>query len=76
MGSLILGKIRKIFDLNKGDDSVFRTKNGAQKILTKFKDKPYSILLRAASGICGWHEKVANRQGHELDGQGGNGTCD
>ena len=45
VGGQILGKIRKIFDLNKGDDSVFRTKNGAPKILTKFKDKPYSYEL-------------------------------
>ncbi len=41
VGSQILGKICRIFDLNKGDDSVFRTKNGAPKILMKFKDKPY-----------------------------------
>ncbi len=41
----ILGKIRKVFDLNKGDDAVFRTKNGAAKIMTKFKDKPYSYEL-------------------------------
>jgi hypothetical protein len=45
VGSQILGKIRMIFDLNKGNDSVFRTKNGAPKILTKFKDKPYSYEL-------------------------------
>jgi hypothetical protein len=45
VGSIILGKVRKIFDLNKGDDSVFRTKNRAPKILTKFKDKPYSYEL-------------------------------
>ncbi len=25
---VILGKVRKVFDLNKGDDAVFRTKNG------------------------------------------------
>ncbi len=25
----ILEKVRKVFDLNKGDDAVFRTKNGA-----------------------------------------------
>ena len=41
----ILKKIRKVFDLNKGDDAVFRTKNGAPKIMTKFKDKPYSYEL-------------------------------
>jgi hypothetical protein len=43
--AFILGKVRKIFDLNKGDDAVFRTRNGAPKIMTKFKDKPYSYEL-------------------------------
>ncbi len=38
VGAFILGKVRKIFDLNKGDDAVFRTHNGAPKIMTKFKD--------------------------------------
>jgi hypothetical protein len=42
---IILEKVRKVFDLNKGDDAVFRTKNGAPKIMTKFKDKPYSYEL-------------------------------
>ena len=41
----ILGKVTKVFDLNKGDDAVFRTKNGAAKIMTMFKDKPYSHEL-------------------------------
>ena len=41
----ILKKVRNVFDLNKGDDEVFRTKNGAPKIMTKFKDKPYSYEL-------------------------------
>jgi hypothetical protein len=45
VGAFILGKVRKIFDLNKGDDAVFRTRNGAPKIMTKFKDKPYSYEL-------------------------------
>jgi hypothetical protein len=31
VGSQILGKVRKIFDLNKGDDSVFCTKNGHRR---------------------------------------------
>jgi hypothetical protein len=35
----ILKRIRKVFDLNKGDDAVFRTRNDAPKIMTKFKDK-------------------------------------
>ena len=34
----ILEKVREVFDLNKGDDAVFRTKNGAPQIITKFKD--------------------------------------
>ncbi len=42
---IILDKVRKVFDLNKGDDAVFRTKNGTPKIMTKFKDKPYSYEL-------------------------------
>jgi hypothetical protein len=42
----ILGKqIQKVFDLNKGDDNIFRTKNRAPKLLTKFKDKPYTYEL-------------------------------
>ncbi len=45
VGKHIVGKVQKIFDLNKRDDSVFRTKNGAPKILTKFKDKPYLYEL-------------------------------
>ncbi len=28
-----------------GDDAVFRMRNGAAKIMTKFKDKPYSYEL-------------------------------
>ena len=42
---IILDKVRKVFDLNKGDDAVFWTKSGAPKIRTKFKDKPYSYEL-------------------------------
>ena len=38
-------KVRNVFDLNKGDDEVFRTKNDAPKIMTTFKDKPYSYEL-------------------------------
>ncbi len=41
----ILEKVRNVFDLNKGDNEVFRTKNGAPKIMTKFKNKPYSYEL-------------------------------
>jgi hypothetical protein len=42
VSEVILDKVRKVFDLNKGDVEVFRTNNGAPKIMTKFKDKPYS----------------------------------
>ncbi len=31
VSEVILDKIRKVFDLNKGDDKVFRTKNGTPK---------------------------------------------
>ncbi len=31
------------------EDSVFSTKNGAPKILEQFKDKPYTLELRASS---------------------------
>ena len=45
VSEVIMKKVRKVFDLNKGDGEVFRTKNGAPKIMTKFKDKPYSYEL-------------------------------
>jgi hypothetical protein len=45
VGAVILDKVRKVFDLNWGDDAVFRVRNGAPKIMTKFKDKPYSYEL-------------------------------
>jgi hypothetical protein len=45
VGAVVLDKVRKVFDLNWGDDAVFRMKNGAPKIMTKFKDKPYSYEL-------------------------------
>ncbi len=41
MKETILG----IFNKNVGDDSVFPTKNGSPKILTKFRDHPYSYEL-------------------------------
>ncbi len=43
--AVILDKVRKVFDLNWGDDAVFRMMNAAPKIMTKFKDKPYSYEL-------------------------------
>ncbi len=33
VSDVILKKVRMVFDLNKGDDEVFRTKNGAPKIM-------------------------------------------
>jgi hypothetical protein len=45
VGAVILDKVRKVFDLNWGEDAVFRARNGAPKIMTKFKDKPYSYQL-------------------------------
>jgi hypothetical protein len=45
VGPVILDKVLKVFDLNWGDDAVFRMRNGASKIMTKFKDKPYSYEL-------------------------------
>jgi hypothetical protein len=34
VGEVILDKIRKVFDLNWGDDAVFRARYGAPKIMT------------------------------------------
>ncbi len=45
VGAVILDKVGKVFDLNWGDDAIFRARNGAPKIMTKFKDKPYSYEL-------------------------------
>jgi hypothetical protein len=45
VGAVILDKVRKVFDLNWEGDAVFRARNGAPKIMTKFKDKPYSYEL-------------------------------
>ncbi len=52
VGAVILEKVRKVFDLNWGDDAVFRARNGAPKIMTKFKDKPcsYELLPEYANG--------------------------
>jgi hypothetical protein len=40
-----LDKVRKVFNLNEGDDAVFGSQNGAPRIMTKFRDKPYSYEL-------------------------------
>jgi hypothetical protein len=74
VSEVILRKVRKVFDLNKGDDEVFRTKNDAPKIMTKFKDKPYSyeLLPEYANGS----EKFPKGKVDELGGQDGNGEGD
>jgi hypothetical protein len=36
VNEVILERIREVFDLNKGDVAVFRTKNGAPKIMANF----------------------------------------
>ena len=41
----ILEKVKEVFDLNKGEDAVFRTRNGSPKIMIKFKDKLDSYEL-------------------------------
>ena len=45
-------KVYGIFLSGAGDDIVFSTKNGCPKILTKYKDNPYSyeLLPEYASG--------------------------
>jgi hypothetical protein len=60
VGAFILGKVRKIFDLYKGDDAVFRTRNEALKIMTTFKDKPYSyeLLPEYANGDSKSHQRL------------------
>jgi hypothetical protein len=45
VGAVILDKVGKVFDLNWGDDAVFRARNGTPKTMTKFKDKSYSYEL-------------------------------
>jgi hypothetical protein len=45
VGVVILDKVRKVFDLNWGDDAVFRARNGAPKIMTKLTDKSFSYEL-------------------------------
>ena len=39
-------KVKKFLSTYVGQDSVFPTKNGAPRILTEFKDKPYKYELR------------------------------
>ncbi len=41
VGAVILDKVRKVFDLNWGDDAVFRAKNGVPKIMTKLVQRNF-----------------------------------
>jgi hypothetical protein len=45
VSAVILEKVWKVFDLNKGDGAVFKTQNGAPRIMTKFRDESYSFEL-------------------------------
>jgi hypothetical protein len=71
VSAAILKKVRNVFDLNKGDDEVFRTKNGAPKIMTKFRDKPYSYEL--FSEDANGSKKFPTVNVHELGGKVGHG---
>jgi hypothetical protein len=42
---VILRKVYLVYDKWVGNDSVFSLSNGAPKIMTKFKDRPYSYVL-------------------------------
>ena len=42
---IVLRKVYLVYDKWVGNDSVFPLNNGAPKIMTKFKDKPYSYEL-------------------------------
>ncbi len=42
---VVLRKVYLVYDKWVGNDSVFSLNNGAPKIMTKFKDKPYSYEL-------------------------------
>jgi hypothetical protein len=42
---VILSKVYLVYDKWVGNDSVFPLSNGAPKIMTKFKEKPYSYEL-------------------------------
>ncbi len=42
---ILLCKVYLVYDKWVGNDSVFPLSNGAPKIMTKFKDKPYSYEL-------------------------------
>jgi hypothetical protein len=74
VGAVILDKVRKVFDLNLGDGAVLRARNGAPKIMTKFKDKPYSyeLLPEYANGSKKFstHDQINELGRQERHGQG------
>ena len=43
---IILRKVYALYDYYVGEDKVFPVKNGAPRILTKYKDIPYSYELQ------------------------------
>jgi hypothetical protein len=69
VGAVILDKVGKVFDLNWGDDAVFRVRNGAPKIMTKFKNKPYSYEL-LPEYVNGSKKFIPHYQVDELGRQG------
>ncbi len=58
---IILRKVYLVYDKWVGNDSVFPLSNGAPKIMTKFKDKPYSyeLLPEYLHGEKNWEGKTA-----------------
>ena len=42
----VLQKVYVLYDYYVGEDRVFPTKNGAPRIMTKYKDTPYSYELQ------------------------------
>ncbi len=69
---IILKKIYILYDKYVGKDSVFPVSNGAPRIMTKYKDRPYTYELQPeyASGerkfpcvkAMDWTEKTATAQ--------------
>jgi hypothetical protein len=48
--SIILKKVYLLYDKYVGEDKVFLIKNGAPRIMTKYKDIPYTYELQ--TGVC------------------------
>ena len=59
---VILRKVYLVYDKWVGNDSVFPVSNGAPKIMTKFKDTPYSHELGRKDSHMFSHKGI--RQGH------------